>query len=88
MLTHDQKKDLVSKFGTHKGDSGSPQVQIAILTFRINELVTHLDKHKKDKHSRRGLLKMVGARRKHLNYLKGYNPEAYTTIVKDLKLRK
>jgi len=63
------KKDLVKKFGTHEGDTGSPMVQIAIMTERINHLTDHLKKNKKDKHSRRGLLKIVGSRRKLIKYL-------------------
>jgi len=87
-LTHDNKKKLITKYATHKGDTGSPQVQIAILTERINLLTEHLKKHKKDNHSRRGLLMMVAKRRKLLTYLEGYDEEAYGKVVKTLKLRK
>ena len=86
-LKHDQKKKVITKYATHKGDTGSPQVQIAILTERINELTEHLQKHKKDNHSRRGLLMMVAKRRKLLNYLKAYDDEAYTKLAKSLKIR-
>jgi small subunit ribosomal protein S15 len=88
MITHDQKKQIIQKYGTHKNDSGSPQVQVAILTERIDYLKKHLESHKHDNHSRRGLLMMVGARRKHLNYLKSYNGAEYEKIIKALKLRK
>lgn len=87
-LTHDNKKKLITKYATHKGDTGSPQVQIAILTERINLLTEHLKKHKKDNHSRRGLLMMVAKRRKLLTYLEGYDSESYGKVVKALKLRK
>jgi small subunit ribosomal protein S15 len=83
-----QKKTIISKHQTHKQDTGSPQVQIAILTERINNLTEHLKKHKKDNHSRRGLLMMVGKRRKLLNYLKNANDQEYTKILDALKIRK
>ncbi|MDD4351563.1 MAG: 30S ribosomal protein S15 [Candidatus Gracilibacteria bacterium] len=86
-LKHDQKTKVITKYATHKGDTGSPQVQVAILTERVNELTEHLKKHKKDNHSRRGLLMMVAKRRKLLNYLKAYDEEAYNKITKSLKLR-
>lgn len=65
------KAEIIAKFATHEGDTGSPEVQIALLTWRINHLTEHLQTHKKDHHSRRGLLQMVGSRRSQLNYLKG-----------------
>jgi small subunit ribosomal protein S15 len=87
-IQHDQKKKLIGKFATHKGDTGSPQVQIAVLTERINLLTEHLKKHKKDNHSRRGLLMMVSKRRKLLNYLEKHHSEDYQKLIKALKLRK
>ena len=85
---HDQKKKVISTFAKHDKDTGSAQVQIAILTKRINELTAHLKEHKKDNHSRRGLLLMVGKRRKLLNYLKNSKPEVYEEVIKGLELRK
>ena len=82
----DQKKK--AEYATHAGDTGSPEVQIAILTYRINDLNEHLKIHKKDHHSRRGLLKMVGERRNMLNYLKGKDLERYRTLIARLGLRK
>ena len=72
----------------HEGDTGSPEVQVALLTWRINHLNEHLKTHKKDSHSRRGLLKMVGKRRRLLNYLKQTQGDKYITLIKDLGLRK
>jgi small subunit ribosomal protein S15 len=82
------KTDIINKFKLHEGDTGSPEVQIAILTERINHLNEHLKMHKKDHHSRRGLLKMVGARRGLLNYLQGNDIERYREIIGKLNLRK
>lgn len=82
------KAEIISKFATHEGDTGSPEVQIALLTWRINHLTEHLKTHKKDHHSRRGLLQMVGARRSQLNYLKEIDIERYRDIVAKLDLRK
>jgi small subunit ribosomal protein S15 len=87
-MKRDQKKKVIAKFAKHDNDTGSAQVQIAILTKRINELTEHLKEHKKDNHSRRGLLLMVGKRRKLLNYIKNSKPELYETVLKDLALRK
>jgi len=87
-MTKDQKQGIIEKFKTHPTDTGSPEVQIAILTFRINELNQHLQTHKKDHHSRRGLLKMVGKRRSLLGYLKDNNLEKYRTLIAELNLRK
>lgn len=87
-MTHDQKKALIAKFATKTGDTGSPQVQIAILTTRILDLTEHLKIHKKDNHSRRGLLLMVGKRRKLLAYLERTDKEAYKKVCVDLELRK
>lgn len=83
-----KKKDLVAKYQTHPGDTGSTQVQVALLTQRINELTDHLKGHKKDFDSRSGLLKLVGRRRRLLNYLSSVEPETYQNLVKDLELRK
>ena len=88
MLTSEKKREIVEKHGTHENDTGSPEVQIAILTERISHLTNHLKEHAKDNHSQRGLLKMVGKRRGLLNYLKENNPERYQSIVKELGLRK
>lgn len=87
-LSAERKKELISNFQTHEGDTGSPEVQIAILTERINYLTTHLQTHKKDHHSRRGLLKMVGQRRGLLNYLKDNDIGRYRAIIEKLGLRK
>lgn len=87
-MKRDKKKKLISKFGVHNKDTGSSQVQIAVLTERINELSKHLEDHPKDDHSRRGLLGLVGKRRKHLNYLRLHYKEEYEKLLKSLKLRK
>jgi small subunit ribosomal protein S15 len=88
MLAKEIKAQLVQEYQTHEGDTGSPEVQIAILTARINELNEHLQTHKKDFHSRRGLLKMVGQRRGLLNYLKKSEVDRYRILIKRLGLRK
>jgi len=82
------KTEIIAKYATHEGDTGSPEVQIALLTHRINHLNEHLKEHKKDHHSRRGLLKMVGQRRGLLNYLKEKDIERYRTLMAELGLRK
>ncbi|NMA67066.1 MAG: 30S ribosomal protein S15 [Clostridiaceae bacterium] len=82
------KTEIINKYKLHDNDTGSPEVQIAILTERINHLNEHLKIHKKDHHSRRGLLKMVGKRRGLLNYLEKNDIERYRTIIKKLNLRK
>lgn len=87
-MQREKKKIIITTHGKHKSDTGSAQVQIAILTERINELTEHLKIHKKDVHSRRGLLSMVGKRRKLLNYVKNKNVESYQEIIKTLELRK
>ena len=87
-MTNEQKQQIMAEYAVHEGDTGSPEVQIAVLTFRINELNAHLDTHKKDHHSRRGLLKMVGHRRNLLAYLQKKDIERYRAIVKKLGLRK
>ncbi len=83
-----EKNEIIAKFATHEGDTGSPEVQIALLTFRINHLNEHLKEHKQDNHSRRGLLKMVGKRRGLLDYLKAKDIERYRAIIEALGLRK
>ena len=83
-----EKKALMEKFATHKWDTGSPEVQIAILTDRIENLKSHLESHKQDNHSRRGIVKMVARRRKLLDYLKGKDEARYTHIIDKLGLRK
>ncbi len=88
MLNKDTKTGIIDRFKKHDGDTGSPEVQIAILTERINVLTEHLKTHKKDHHSRRGLLKMVGQRRRLLNYLQRQELERYRSIVRELGLRK
>ena len=88
MLTKRKKLNEVKKAQRHDTDTGSPEVQVAILTRRIEELSAHLDKNRKDKHSRRGLLGLVAARRSHLKYLEENNKRAYGTLVKKLGLKK
>ncbi|MBO5783205.1 MAG: 30S ribosomal protein S15 [Clostridia bacterium] len=83
-----EKSEIIAKYATHEGDTGSPEVQIALLTYRINHLNEHLKEHKQDNHSRRGLLKMVGKRRGLLDYLKSMDIERYRAIVAALGLRK
>ena len=82
------KQEIIAKYGRKEGDTGSPEVQIALLTGRINHLNDHLKMHKKDHHSRRGLLLMVGQRRGLLDYLKSNDIEAYRKLIVDLGLRK
>lgn len=83
-----QKEAVIEKFKTHEKDTGSPQVQIAILTERINGLTDHFKTHKKDHHSRQGLLKLVNKRRRLLEYLKSEDKDEYENIIKKLNLRK
>lgn len=87
-LTKETKTELIEKFKTHEGDTGSPEVQIAILSYKINYLTEHLKVHKKDHHSRRGLLQMVGQRRSLLNYLKKKDIDRYRTLIKELGIRR
>jgi small subunit ribosomal protein S15 len=87
-LTKETKENIVQGFGRHQTDTGSPEVQIAMLTTRINQLTEHLRTHKHDQHSRRGLLKLVGQRRRHLKYLSQSNPESYREIIQRLGLRR
>ena len=88
MLSKDRKTEIIDRFKKHDVDTGSPEVQIGILTERINILTEHLKTHSKDHHSRRGLLKMVGRRRRLLDYLQKQDVERYRTVVKDLGLRR
>ncbi|MDE1924985.1 MAG: 30S ribosomal protein S15 [Patescibacteria group bacterium] len=88
MLTKQKKGKIIKESGVHDKDTGSPEVQIAVLSRRIDELASHLKKHLKDKHSRRGLLQMVADRRTHLKYLEGKDKKRYNTIVKKLGLKK
>ena len=88
MLTQEAKQEIIQKYAVHEGDTGSPEVQIAVLTARIIYLTEHLQEHKKDHHSRRGLLKMVGHRRRLLAYLNKVDIERYRAIVAKLGLRK
>ena len=88
MITKEMKEQIIKDYQLKEGDTGSPEVQIAILTYRINDLNEHLKIHKKDHHSRRGLLKMVGQRRNLLAYLKKTDIERYRAIVEKLGLRK
>lgn len=87
-MSSEQKKVIIDEFKTHEGDTGSAEVQIAILTDRINHLNEHLQTHKRDHHSRRGLLKMVGQRRGLLNYLQKKDIERYRNLIQKLNLRK
>jgi len=88
MLSKEEKTGIVDKHKQHEGDTGSPEVQVAILTRQINVLTEHLKFHKKDHHSRRGLLKMVGKRRRLLNYLHKQDVERYRSLLQELGLRK
>lgn len=88
MLSPEAKTELIRKYATKEGDTGSPEVQVAILSARIKYLETHFKSNKKDHHSRRGLLKMVGQRRRLLDYLKGKELERYKTLIASLGLRK
>ncbi len=87
-LDLEQKNEIINKFATHEGDTGSPEVQVALLTARINGLSEHFKTHHKDHHSRRGLLKMVGARRNMLNYLKTKDFNRYRALIDRLGLRR
>ena len=87
-MLKEEKTAIIKEYATHEGDTGSPEVQVAVLTRRINDLTAHLKTHKKDHHSNRGLLKMVGQRRNLLNYLQKTDIERYRAIVAKLGLRK
>ena len=88
MIQKEKKTAIIAEYATHEGDTGSPEVQIAVLTKRINDLTEHLRQNKKDHHSRRGLLKMVGQRRNLLNYLTKIDIERYRAIIAKLGIRK
>jgi small subunit ribosomal protein S15 len=88
MLTKTKKQNAIKKAQTHESDTGSAEVQVALLTKRIDELAKHLKKHLKDKHSRRGLLQLVADRRKHLSYLEKKNKRRYNALVKKLDLKR
>ena len=87
-LAKDEKQELIKKFSREKGDTGSPEVQIALLTLQIDKLVAHLKEHGKDVHSRRGLLSMVAKRRRLLSYLRKHDEERYKKLILELKLEK
>ena len=87
-LQTEKKKEIIEQFKTHANDTGSPEVQIALLSARITYLTEHFKSHKKDHHSRRGLLKLVGQRRRMLNYLKNKDVEKYREVIKALNIRK
>ena len=87
-MTKDRKQEVIAEFGRKEGDTGSPEVQIALLTERINNLTEHLKTNKQDLHSRRGLLQLVGTRRRLLNYLKNTNLEGYRSLIAKLGIRK
>lgn len=87
-LTKAEKSDIIQQFNVHPGDTGSPEVQIALLSTRISQLTEHLKVHKHDEHSRRGLYKLVGQRRRHLAYLKQKDVERYQAIIERLGLRR
>ena len=86
-MTQAEKQAIIKEYATHEGDTGSPEVQVAVLTTRINELTEHLKVHKKDHHSRRGLLQMVGHRRNLLVYLYNKDIERYRALIKKLGIR-
>ena len=88
MIAKDKKQAIIKEYGRSEGDTGSPEVQVAILTARIQELTEHLQNNPKDHHSRRGLLKMVGQRRGMLDYLKNKDIERYRSLIERLGLRK
>ena len=88
VMTQEQKSTIIEKYATHPGDTGSPEVQIALMSFRITELTEHLKTHKHDHHSRRGLLLMVGRRRRLLGYLQGVDIARYRTLIEKLGLRR
>jgi small subunit ribosomal protein S15 len=87
-LTVEKKKNLIEQFRTHDGDTGSPEVQIALLTERVNSLTEHFKQHAKDHHSRRGLLMLIGKRRSLLEYLRGKDPERYRSVIEKLGIRR
>ncbi len=88
MITKEQKESIIKEYQTKEGDTGSPEVQIAILTYRINYLTEHLKKHKEDHHSRRGMFKLIGQRRGLLKYLQNKDIERYRTLIQKLNIRR
>ena len=86
-LSNAEKQEIISQYATHEGDTGSPEVQVALLTARINNLTTHMKQHKHDFHSNRGLLLRVGERRRMLDYLKGKDINRYRSLIERLELR-
>ncbi len=88
MLTKEKKQEIIDEYALHEGDTGSTEVQIAILTYRINSINEHLKSHKKDHHSRRGLLKLVGQRRSLLKYLRNNDIERYRSLIEKLGIRR
>jgi small subunit ribosomal protein S15 len=88
LITTQQKRDLVGSHRRHDTDTGSPEVQVALLTERVNQLTTHFQTHQKDHHSRRGLLKLVSQRRRLLDYLRGESPDRYQALIQKLGLRR
>ncbi|HEX5476143.1 MAG TPA: 30S ribosomal protein S15 [Vicinamibacterales bacterium] len=88
MLSKDRKTGIIGSYGTHEGDTGSPEVQVALLSERINYLTEHFKAHAKDHHSRRGLLKLVGQRRRLLDYLKHKDTQRYADLIRRLGIRK
>jgi small subunit ribosomal protein S15 len=88
VLSKDQKEQIIEEYATTPGDTGSAEVQIALLSHRIQDLTGHLRVHKSDTHSRRGLLKLVGQRRRHLNYLQKKSPQRYRDLIRRLGLRR
>jgi small subunit ribosomal protein S15 len=88
LITTEQTRELVAEYRMHDRDTGSPEVQVALLTRRIAELSEHFQTHEKDHHSRRGLLKLVSQRRRLLDYLRGYDPERYRALIARLGLRR
>ena len=88
MLSKDEKNEIIREYALTPEDTGSPEVQVALLTHRISQLTEHLKVHKHDEHSRRGLLKMVGQRRRHLSYLQHISPDRYRKLIQRLGLRK
>jgi len=88
VLSPEKKREIINSFQRKTGDTGSPEVQIALMSERVTYLTGHFKTHKKDHHSRRGLLKLVGQRRRLLNYLKRKNVERYRTVIKELGIRK
>ena len=86
-MTQAEKQEIIKAYATHEGDTGSPEVQVAVLTTRINELTEHLKTHKKDNHSRRGLMMLIGKRRGLLKYIKERDIERYRALIKKLGIR-